>query len=101
MSDGNRISIIAFGERPQILTEATSNLGELREGIDGLFSYPQAASYLIDAVSETARGFERTEARRPVIVVVTTLGLDYSNRDARPTISQLQDAGVHPCTPSY
>ena len=94
MSDGNRISIIAFGERPQILAEATSNLGELREGIDGLFSFPQAASYVIDAVSETARGFERTEARRPVIVVVTTLGLDYSNRDARRTISQLQDAGA-------
>ena len=94
MSDGNRISIIAFGERPQILAEATSNLGQLQEGINGLFSFPQAASYVIDAVSETARGFERTEARRPVIVVVTTLGLDYSNRDARPTIRQVQDAGA-------
>ena len=94
MSDGNQISIIAFGERPQILAEATSSLKRLQDGVSGLFSYQQAASYLIDAVSETTQGFERTEARLPVVVVMTTLGIDYSNRDARPTISRLQEAGV-------
>ena len=94
MSDGNQISIIAFGERPQILAEATSSLKSLQDGVKALFSYQQSASYLINAVSETTQGFERTGARRPVIVVMTTLGIDYSDRDARPTISRLQKAGV-------
>ena len=94
MSDGNRISIIAFGGTPRILTDATTNLERLQDGVNGLFSFPQTASYLIDAVSETTRGFERSEARRPVVVVLTTLGVDYSNRDARPAIRQLQEAGV-------
>ncbi len=94
MSDGNKISIIAFGERPQILAEASSSLKSLQDGVNALFSYQQSASYLINAVSETTQGFERTGARRPVIVVMTTLGIDYSDRDARPTISRLQKAGV-------
>ena len=94
MSEGNQLSIIAFGERPQILTEATSSLKRLQDGVNGLFSYQQSASYLINAVSETTQGFESAEARRPVIVVMTTLGIDYSDRDARPTIRRLQKAGV-------
>lgn len=94
MSEGNQMSVIAFGGTPRILTEPTSDLGRLQDGVGGLFSFPDSASYLLDAVTETLRGFERRDAERPVIVILTTLGLDYSNRSWRQVMDQLEGSGV-------
>ena len=94
MSEGNEISIVSFGGTPRIVTDPTTDLERLRDGVGKLFSFPQTAGYMIDAVSDTARGFARREAARPVLVVLATLGVDYSNRDTRPTMDQLREAGI-------
>ena len=94
MGGGHEISIISFGGTPRILTEATTALAQLRDGVGKIFSYSNTASYLLDAVSEIVRGFQRRSAPRPVIVVVATLGVDYSNVDDRGTLDRLRDAGV-------
>ena len=94
MSDGHRISIISFGGTPRILTEATDVSAQLRDGVGKIFSYSNTASYLLDAISESVQGFERRSAPRPVVVVLATLGVDYSNADDRRTLDRLRDAGV-------
>ena len=94
MHEGNEISIISFGGIPQILVEATTNLTQLRDGVGKVFAYSDRAAYLIDAVSETIQGFERREATRPAVVILTTEGLDYSNRDARAVLNRLEESGV-------
>ena len=94
MHEGHEISIISFGGTPRILTEATSEPAQLRDRVGKIFSYSNTASYLLDAVSETVLGFQRRSAPRPVVVVLATLGVDYSNADDRGTIDRLRDAGV-------
>ena len=90
----HEIALVAFGQRPQILVESTRQLERLENGIGRIFAFPSSAAYLLDALVETARGFERRESSRPVIVVVATDGIDYSNRDARQTLDALDEAGV-------
>jgi VWFA-related protein len=94
IGEGHEVSLISFGGTPRILTEATTVPAQLRDGVGKLFSYSNTASYLLDAVSEIVRGFQRRSAPRPIIVVFATLGVDYSNVDDRGTLDRLRDAGV-------
>ena len=94
MHEGNLLSIISFGGYPRILVEATSDLDRLRDGVGLIFGRSTEAAYLLDALAETARGFERRAADRPVIVILTTEGLDYSNTDSRPVVRQLDEGGI-------
>ena len=94
MGEGNEVSIISFGGTPRILTEATSDHSALSDGVDKIFSYSDTASYLLDAVTETVQGFERRSTPRPVIVILTTLGLDHSSNDDRGALVHLKNGGV-------
>ena len=66
----SEIAIISFGGRPRILVPSTREAARLREGAAGIFAYSRTASYLLDAMSETIRGFVRRGAVRPVLVVL-------------------------------
>ena len=94
MSDGNEMSLISFGGTPRILTESTSSLTRLQDGVGNIFTAPDSAAYLLDAVRETTEGFARRGAERPVIVVLATRGLDYSTRDATQVLDQLAATGT-------
>tara|TARA_B100001123_G_scaffold244518_1_gene273382 strand:+ start:3001 stop:3951 length:951 start_codon:yes stop_codon:yes gene_type:complete len=94
MGEGNEVSIISFGGTPRILTEATGDQLVLSDGVDKIFSYSDTASYLLDAVTETVQGFERRSTPRPVIVIMTTLGLDHSSEDDRGALAHLKNVGV-------
>ena len=98
MVEGNEISIISFGGPPRILVEATDDLAQLRDGVGNIVAYSNSASYLLDAVTETVQGFQRRSTPRPVIVVLGTLGDDFSNAEDRGTLESLKEAGVamHP-----
>ena len=92
--EGNEIALVSFGGRPRILVESTRRIERLQDGIGRIFAFSNTAAYLLDALLETARGFERREASRPVIVVVTTEGLDYSGRSATRVLEALQAGRV-------
>ena len=82
LADRNDVALITFGGPPRVIVESTGRIDRLRDGIGRIFSFPDSAAFLLDALMETARGFERRESPRPVIVVVATEGLDYSRYDA-------------------
>ena len=94
MHDGNRISIIGYGGPPRILVESTTALPRLQAGVDRIFAYGSSAAYLLDAMSEAAEGFLQREAARPVMVVLTTEGLDLSHIDARSVLRDLDRAAI-------
>ena len=94
MHDGNQISIISYGGPPRILVESTSALARLQAGVDQIFAYSSSAAYLLDAMSETAEGFLQREAARPVMVVLTTEGIDLSHIDARSVLRDLDKASI-------
>ncbi len=94
LAESNDVALISYGGPPRVLVESTRRLDRLRDGIGLVFSYPESAGYLLDALVETARGFERREAPRPAVVVVASEGLDFSRYDYRRTREALQAAGV-------
>ena len=94
MHEGNDLSLITFGGRPRILVDVTRDRERLNTGVDRVFAYSDTAAYLLDAISETGRGFQRREASRPAIVVVTTEGVDFSTRSYRGVLEILGETGV-------
>ena len=94
MSDGNQISIITFGGPPRILVASTRETTRLTDGISNLFALPDQAAYMLDALDQTAAGFARQNASRPLIVVLTTEGVDYSNTSARRVLETIEESGA-------
>ena len=94
MQQGNVISLITFGGPPRIRVESTDDAARLRDSIDGLFAFPDQAAYLLDAINQTADGFARRNASRPIILALTTEGVDYSNSDARRVLEQIDEIGA-------
>ena len=94
MREGNRISIVSFGGPPRILVETTDSAERLEGGVDRVFPQTGQAAYMLDAIYEVSQGFARRRAERPVMVVLTTEGLDYSNRRSRDVLERLADSGA-------
>lgn len=94
MHGDNRISIVSFGGPPRILAPSTSDGERLREGVGRVFPQSGQAAYMLDAVYEVAEGFDRNGADRPVMVVLTTAGTDYSNRRARQVLERIDESGA-------
>ena len=97
MSEGNQIAIITFGGPPRIQVSSTRETSRLTDGINNLFALPDQAAYMLDALDQTAEGFARQNAPRPLIVVLTTEGVDYSNTSARRVLETSKKA-VQPST---
>ncbi len=94
LHDGNEIALIAFGGTRSVLVGSTTNLERLKSGVSKLFARPDSATYLVNALSDTAAGFRRREASRPVVVVVTTTGVDFSDQDPQQVVTQLRTGGA-------
>lgn len=94
LHDGNEIALITFGERPTILVEYTPALATLTAGIDRVFSRPGSGSYLLEAITETTKGLRKREAKRPVIVALTTEGEEFSNDYYVTVVEALRTCGA-------
>jgi VWA domain-containing protein len=90
----NQVAIVAFGERPTIVAEYTSNVAELQKGINRLWSLPATGAYLLDAILEVTQGLKKREARRPVIIAITQEGTELSYRQYDQVLGPLRDSGA-------
>ena len=92
--EGNDIALIAIGGTRFVLTQATSDLEELKSGITKLFSRPDTATYLVNSLNDSSRGFRSRGALRPVAVVVTTTGVDFSEQEPSQVVTRLRMNGA-------
>jgi hypothetical protein len=90
----NEVALIAFGERPTILTDYTTSTAALQKGINRIWSLPDAGAYLLDALLEVCQGFKKREAARPVIVAVAIEGPELSYRHYDQVLGPLRDCGA-------
>jgi hypothetical protein len=90
----NEVALIAFGERPTIFTDYTSNPSELKKGINRIWSLRDAGAYLLDALLEVCQGFKKREATRPVIVAIAVEGPELSYRSYDQVLGPLRDCGA-------
>jgi VWFA-related protein len=90
----NEVALIAFGERPTIFTEYTSNPAQLQKGIDRIWAQQGSGPYFVDAVFEVVQAFKKREATRPVIVAIVAEGRELSYRQYDQVLDPLRASGA-------
>ena len=94
-SKGHSVSYVTLADRPTLVVDATTDSSAVRKrGIDRLFAQPGAGMYLLEALMETTKGFSKNEAPRPVIMSITTEGVEFSNQSHQAVIDSLKKAGA-------
>ena len=94
MSPGNQISIIGLADRPTILANYTQNTKLLQDAIGLLWPRTRSGSTLLDAIYEVARGLEKRETPRAVIIPVITDGGDFAHRQYDQVMDEVKQAGA-------
>lgn len=97
MQSSNEIAVYEFGDRPTRLVDFTQDPALLEEAVGRLFARNGSGAYLLDAIVEVSRDFRIRERDRPVIVVITTQGPEFSNRYHESVLKDLRstDAILH------
>jgi hypothetical protein len=91
---GHSVALVTLGDRPTLEVDATTDLNRLKSrGIDRLFARPGSGMYLLEAITETSKGFIKNETPRPVMVAVVTEGIEFSNTSAETVVKAIRDAG--------
>jgi VWFA-related protein len=94
MVKGNQIAIVGLADRPRILVDYTQNMKRLQDGIGLLWPRTHAGTTFLDAVYEVARGLEKRDTPRAVIVPVITDGGDFANRQYKQVTDEVTHAGA-------
>lgn len=88
------IGMVTVGERPTSVVERTTDTAALKKGVSRIFARPGSGAYLLEAISEVSRGFQKRETARPVIVAITMEGVEFSNLQYEQVLDQLYDSGA-------
>jgi VWFA-related protein len=89
------IALTTFGDRPEIAVDYTTDQKKLLNGAHRIFPRPGSGAYLMDALVEVSKGFQKREARRPVIVVLAMDNeTEFSNRHYQEVLSTLDRSGA-------
>ena len=89
------LSIVTFGERPTILVESTTDQKKLLDGAKRIFPRAGAGAYLMDAIVDVSRGFQKRKPARPVIVVLMMENaVEFSNRHYDNVLDELMGGGA-------
>jgi hypothetical protein len=92
MAPNNQVALIALADRPTILVDYTNDPKRLAAGVGRLFAMPMSGMTLLDALVETAKGMERRETPRAVIVPIITDGPEFTNRYFRDVAAAVRKA---------
>ena len=78
MAQENKVAIYEFGDRANRVVAFTSDAAQLTEGVGRLTARASDVSRLLDAIDLACRDLRAAEARRPVIVSISTGATDVS-----------------------
>jgi len=92
MAAKNQIALIAIADRPTIFVDYTNDPKRLMDGVGRLFAMPSSGMTLLDGIIETAKGLERRETPRAVIVPIITDGPEFTNRYYRDVVAAVRKA---------
>jgi VWFA-related protein len=88
------IGVVTIGERPTSIVERTTDVAALKKGILRIFARPGSGAYLLDAIVEVSRGFQKRETARPTIVAITIEGIEFSNLQYERVLDELHRSGA-------
>ena len=94
MAGPHHVAFITFAERPTVEVSYSNSPEVLLAGVERLFARPGSGSYLLDAIVDTCEGYRKRQSARPVIVVVTTEGVEFSTRHYQSVLDTLAETGA-------
>ena len=89
-----QISIVGFGDRPTIYADYTNSEEQLARGVGFIFPTQGAGAYVLDAVGEVLKGFEKRKPERSAVVVIYAGGQEFSTSSYEPLIDGLKARGT-------
>jgi len=90
MQGTRKIALFEFGERPSLIADYTTDVARLQAGVGRIFARPGSGAYTLDAIVEAAKGLRGDERARPVILVISTGGPEFSERYHQTVIDELK-----------
>jgi hypothetical protein len=90
----HQISVVGLAGRPTIFADYSSDPAVLRKAVQRFFAQQGSGSYLLDGIHEISRGMLKRETARPIMVVVTTEGLELSGRHHPEVLEALRNSGA-------
>ena len=90
----NQMALIGIGERHTVLVDYSTDPIQINKGVNRIWSAPQSGMYLLDSIVEEAQRLKKREAQRPVLVSITTSGIEYSNRMHDQALEPLKATGA-------
>lgn len=88
------IGMVTLGDRPTLVFDATTNRETIKRSGGRLFPPPGSGAYLLDAVRETTKGFEKRKPARPVIVAVIREDVEFSTGDHVSLLKDLRETST-------
>ena len=89
-----QVALFEFGDRATRLVDYTSETARLEAGIGRLFSRPRSGAYALDAITDASRDVRARGSVRPVIIVITAQGPDFSQRYHQTVLDDVKAAGA-------
>jgi hypothetical protein len=84
------IALVSTGGRNSLLVDFTGRVDALYQGVRQLITRTTSGAYLLDGIGEAIKALNQREAERPVIVVVTLEGPEFSSVRADRLLDELQ-----------
>jgi VWFA-related protein len=88
------IGIVTVGERPTSVAERTTDIAALKKGVSRVFARQGTGAYLLEGLLDVSRGFQKRDTVRPVIVVLTMEGVEFSNASYQRVLEELYASGA-------
>jgi hypothetical protein len=73
-----------------LITDFTNDPTRLEKGVGRLFARPGSGAYVLDALVDVSRELQNREGAKPVIVVISTDGPEFSQRYHEFVLEELQ-----------
>lgn len=89
-----RIGMVTIGERPTSILERTGDLSLIKDGVGKIFARSGSGAYLLQGIVDVSRGLSKAETERPVIIAITTEGVEFSNEQHSHVLRELNASGA-------
>ena len=94
MAGKAEIGIVTIGERPTIVAERTRDVALQKKGVSRIFARTGAGAYLLEGLIDVSRGLQKREAQRPVIIALTTEGVEFSTAQYQNVLKEIYASGA-------
>ncbi|MEX2661596.1 MAG: VWA domain-containing protein [Vicinamibacterales bacterium] len=88
------VGIVTVGERPTSVAERTTDVAALKKGVSRIFARQGTGAYLLEGLVDVSRGLQKRDTIRPVIVVLTMEGVEFSNASYQQVLEELYASGA-------